>query len=319
MPRPLRSKNYVRRPRISYSRALVGAYNVGRQAFRAYQSYSRVTGGRRSSSGNGVTAQHDIRMVYRKRRMPRRRRRRWVRQIKTSRAITLKNYGSRTRLFNFSETILGQSNTAQAFTALALYGQNGLDTTSNPAAHNYGMAHLGQIFADEGEQGSKLMFASGVMDCTFVNTGTSGIELDIYDIVWRGRNCGLNVNNDLSVGSTNTVIIPTKGPVDLSTRGATPFDLTEFLAQGYKILTKKKHLLPAGNTATYQMRDPRNRLIDSGDIYRNNAWARRGITRFILCLIKAIPGSVSVPAMTYGVTHKYLYKILEKNEDAIGV
>lgn len=242
-----------------------------------------------------------------------------MRQIKTSRAITLKNYGSRTRLFNTSQTIAGQSSTAQAYTAIALYGQNGIDSVATPFGQNIGMAHLGQIFSDEGEQGQKIMFASAVMDCTFVNTGESAIELDVYDMVWRGRNCGTNVINDLAVGGVHTQIIPTRGPVDLTTRGCTPFDLTEFLAQGHKILTKKKHFLPVGSTATYQIRDPKNRLVDAGDIHRNNSWARRGLTRYVLCVIKAIPGSVEPPELTYGVTHKYMYKILEKNEDAVGV
>lgn len=312
-------RNNWKRFRTIARRVLPYAARGVRTAIQFRRAQQGTSSRRFSRSGIGVTGQHDVRMVYRKRRMPRRKRRVWMRKIKTARAITLKNYGTRTRLFNYTGTIIGENATAQAYAAIAIYGQNGIDAVVDPAMHNYGMAHLGQIFSDEGEQGNKIMFGSAVMDCTFVNSGPAVLELDLYDIVWRGRNCGTNVNNDLGVGSTMTTVLPGRTAINLNTRGVTPFDLTEFLAQGFKILSKKKYLLPPGNTATYQVRDPRNRMVDSGDIHRNNSWARRGLTRFVLLVTKAIPTSGAAPQLTYGVTHKYMYKILESNEDGNGI
>lgn len=292
-------------------------------AARYRPSYSRTTPRRYTHSGVGVTAQHDVRMVYRKRRMPRGRRRMWMRKLRTHRALTMKNFGSRTRLFNISGIIESNTSSTQAWLACGLYGQSGTSTqtVADKDRHNVGMAHLLQIFADEDEFANKLLFGSAVMDCTFVNSGVVTIEMDIYDMVYRGRNSRANFNTDLGVAESSTQPLNNSNPLSLSGRGVTPFDLTELTSQGYKVLTKKKHLLPPGSTATYQIRDPRNHLIDGGDwLGHSPAWARTGLTRFTLVLIKAIPNTpVDVlPQLTYGMTHKYMYKKLEENEDAGG-
>lgn len=299
-----------------------------RAGFRAYRSMRKASDTKRSQryshSGVGVTTQHDARLVYRKRRMPWKKRKRYVRGFRRHTAYSLKLLGTRTQLYNISGSITTDDSagiSSQCYVAIGMYGQTGADTqtVADKFRHNVGMGHLGDIFSKNGEEGNKLIFGSAVMDITLRNTGTDQFEADAYDIVCRSHNPRANFNADLAIAESSTDAIGSSGQLLLRKRGATPFDLSELTKMGYKILTKRKYLLSPGQSCTYQIRDPRNRAVDGGDwLGVGQRWVRRGMTRFVLVVCKNIVGATSAPILTYGVTNKYMYKVWESNSDAGG-
>lgn len=239
----------------------------------------------------------------------------------------MKELGSRTKMYNSTGTItmpLGGSSASQVYGVFALYSQTGTDVRpssgTNADRHNVGMGDLGDIFFADGEIDGILHFGSAIMDLTFTNSGGQTMELDCYDMVVRKHTARPNFNSDHDQAQSNTAVIGTQSPLNLITRGVTPFDMTELTKMGFKILTKKKFLLSANQACTYQLRDPRNRKVD-GSLWKGSpaSWTKAGFTRFILAIGKNVNPIQSPPSLTYGVTRKYMYKVLESNEDRAGI
>lgn len=239
----------------------------------------------------------------------------------------MKELGTRTKMYNSTGTItmpLGGSSANQIYGVFALYSQNGIDLSPSSGSyverHNVGMGDLGDIFTQDGELDGILHFGSAVMDLTFTNSGGQTMELDCYDMVVRKQTSRPHFNDDHDQAQSNTTVIGTQRPLNLITRGVTPFDMTELTKMGFKILTKKKFLLSANQACTYQLRDPRNRKVD-GSLWKgiSPSWTKPGFTRFILAIGKNVNPIQSPPSLTYGVTRKYMYKVLESNEDRAGI
>ena len=72
---------------------------------RMNRSFRGAGGGRRGSSGVGVTNQHDRAFVYRKKRMPRRRGKRWMKFSRKVHFVAEKDLGTRTIVMNGSRQI----------------------------------------------------------------------------------------------------------------------------------------------------------------------------------------------------------------------
>jgi hypothetical protein len=181
---------------------------------------------------------------------------------------------------------------------------------------------------------------SGVMDMTLVNTSRDGvnndmaIELDVYMVTAKKRfeyvDAGGNeksgsLEDVLDDGNNTAGVIPAGGDrVNITDRGATPFDFTTALASfGIKIHSKKKYFLPAGSQMTYQIRDPKNHQILKDDVRNIKGQNKPGCTKMLLLVAKGLPGA---PAGEFykiecqiGVTRKYAYKINEDDEDKSGL
>lgn len=283
-----------------------------------------------TSSGQGVTSQYDRRLIYRKKTMPRRYKRRWKKQIRTVNAITEKSLGSRTVLRNFADQYSlnlssGNAN-VQFLQSYALYPMKDTGTAHmNDLATMAGDAQLGPS--------SKMLFQSGIIDFTVRNSSYTNVagqtipslEIDVYEITagrsfWtNGSGEGYSLNTVFDQGMTDsTIIVNTTGGTDLvrSQRGWTPWDCPPAISQyKLKIWKKTKFFLSPEQTFTYQYRDPKRHVFDTQNIPNSTSQNQPGMTRFFYFVWKPVTGYTyadpftTVAQLSVGCTKKYLYKI----------
>lgn len=290
---------------------------------------------RRVRTGQGVTDQFDRRVIYRKRSMPRYKKRRWRSFVKKVHAASEKSLGTRTVVFNdklISSGLNILSNATQVVQELALY------PFQCSRAHE---KDINKILNNDNSVSTtgKFLFQSGVLDLTFQNTsfkneanpssrGDPHVEVDVYEIVAGREFDSLPVGSGLTEIFINadgdTPLINAGSSISIADRGVTPFDLPSALSEfRVKILKKTKYTLSPLQSVTYQMRDPRRHVIDK-QLQNMQSANKRGLTRFLFILTKPLPNSVpsdtapDVYQIELGVTRKYMYKINEREGEADG-
>lgn len=285
-----------------------------------------LTNRNRVTSGVGVTSQYDAKRIYRKKTMPRYKKRRWVKYVKKVRAALMKDVGSKTIVLN-NEVRSDWTNTGNQIYAVSLYGAKGLSPSLIQAGHN----DLEKIFLNDPQLNdftAKAVFMSAVLDITLLNMsqkiGTEdernlGLEVDVYELVYSRKIDATNPRGIFTTADTETSLInPGQASLDLFTRGATPFDFPHALSKGVKILSKKKYFLGKGETATYQLRIPKNyTLNNAGVLDSDNNFAVPYVTRTLLIVAKGLPGADGFvdKILHCGTTRKYMYKVIKDNID----
>lgn len=294
---------------------------------------------RHQSSGKGVTTQHDSRMIYRKKGMPKGRKCRWKRFTKRVHAVSEKALGAQTVVFNKTFVLSNSTAQEQAYGSLCLYGNKSTSSAYNDLTairdrHKApGATVTMQQISDVGlgsnlNHTSKFLFQSAVLDITFRNTSGDGttlnsemtLEVDVYECTWGTKAVdGVTALNSLdeafdagalittSIGQQGGSIVPEK-------RGITPWEIPQALSQWrIKILKKTKYFVPNNGQFTYQTRDPARHTITADKIEDNIGCNIPGLTKWIYITAKTLPGITVSPTkqerLTMGVTRKYMYKI----------
>jgi len=295
----------------------------------------------RGYTGNGVTAQHDVSNVYRKKNMPYRKKKGWKRFVKKVHAVAEKDLGSRTVVFNDLITTTNTTSGNHICMTFALYPQQSTKTWLNDLVQISGLENVGaNPITAAGitvERTTKILFHSAVLDLTIRNasyqTDSTSVgakmEVDVYELYLR-KDALDNVTsyNDLSnllnVGNTDTNNIGGAGSgITIQNRGVTPFECNASLGRfGIKVVSKKKYFLESGGTFTYQCRDPKRRVSDLRDLAQRQGFNRPRWTKIFYVIGKIVPGlTVGAGAgqftenLVVGVTRKYLYKVEGANDD----
>lgn len=305
----------------------------------------------RSSPGTLGGTNADMRSIYRRKRMPRFKRKRWVRFVKKVHAVADKDLGLRTVLFNDQLTQRNTSTGGQSTLTVALYG-----CTNTSAGWLNDLGQIGNL-ENEGDPtaaagatiqyNSKVMFQSAVMDITIRNISDklktidpaqpllntyeaapeAAIELDIYEViarkpfsdigqVWPTLTTVFNNYDDPEIGGTGTGIA-------IQDRGASPFEFGAQMSRaGVKILKKTKFFIPNGQTITWQVRDPKRRVATYGELERHESYNKPGWTKHYYLVYKLVPGLVQGgstigdirTSLAVGLTRKYSYKVEGFNE-----
>lgn len=320
------------RPSAKRMRFTSAVGTAAKFAVRAGGSYLRNKLKKRSTD-NVTTGQFDYRTQYVKKRMPYKKKRRWVRQVKINQALDLKSAGLKTVLYNSTITRNVAGNIGQECINFCLYGIKGLDDTATLRA---GYRDVYRIFKNEptiqkyvsGEpKGGKIHFQSAVLDVTLRNTGSIDVEVDVY-FGYHYKNPS-GQNGDLYSGYFDDSAPPIAAGntnVTINSRGATPFDLTEQTAiQRFTVKKKQKFYLPVGKSVFIQHRDPKNRTVDweaIQDFPENSTsfsiYAKPWMTYDCLVVYKKVVGTAEGLGyeVSAGVTRKYSYSILSGNTDA---
>jgi len=309
------------------ARAGSGLAAYGSYAFGASRSGSRsLRSGRRGGrSGQGVTSQHDRRTVYRKRRMPRRKRKAWKRFSRKVASASEKTLGSKTIVFNDQVVLNGTTGADEQLTSnLALYPMN-------HASLSYldDMNRIQLNTASEYGVTTKYIFHSGIFDMTLVNKSIDNdeiaipIELDVYEITssstWQEGPTSLI--GALQQGFTDTTVEGAAATqLALTQRGVTPWDCPQGLGSyRIRIGKKTKYFLGAGQWITYQMRDPKRHVLDAKNMNDWDSANKPFLTRWLLLIAKALPdsniGAAGLVAFSMGITRKYFYKINSDSTD----
>lgn len=303
----------------------VTAGQLGRAAAKAvaagikgYRAYSKLASGSRSSGAAQVatTHQYDSRVVYRKKRMPRRRRRRWVKALRRNVALQMPQQPTFNYTFNDGNNMLMNGLfTGQGFLAPLLYSYNG-SLSGNRDVRRMAQA-LGPI-GDVSTQFRKFVCNSGVFDLTGTYTNTNPsvtLELDMYVI-----DCSKLTGNvfDSPTEEFSDIQTDLDGAGALNLRGVTPFQLSVG-SQGHRmrIVSKRRWQLSSGLSITYQYRDSRNRVFGTNELENSAAthsavsYRNRGTVMFLF-IGKLIgdPQAEDLAGFRIGYTRNYSLKIM---------
>jgi len=333
----------------SFARQRIGSYarviaRAARSAAAGTGATATMMGRSRTTSGGGVTSNYDRRRVYRKKYMPKRKKRSWIRFNRKVNAVSEKTLGLQTVVFNSTSTASNNTNNFQGEYDLALYGMNSSETRYDDVDHiaeNVNIAAPSPTVGQMMDLTTKLIFKSAVLDITVRNishlsadatqTPNCAIELDVYEIT-GGRQFAATLTATVEVPTTllqafsfgenaTKTIAGTGNAVSILRRGCTPWDIPQALSQNrLKIVKKTKYFLPAGNTFTYQMRDPKRRVSTQKYLSEYTGINKPGWTKFLLIIFKAVPGFAVNPTVGYtekievGSTRKYSYVYEGNNE-----
>lgn len=295
-------------------------------AYRATRKYSK-------KSPDGVTQQHDARVQYRRKRMPRRRKSKWVKFVKKVKAVTEKGVGTQNFLFNDTTNAVAGVG-SQAVTSVMLYG----GSLATEIVNTRGYSDINKIMnivsptagiptsvSDLSRTGS-LQFTSAVMDVTIKNLGADILELDMYEIYFKGnKDLGQSLGRtieDCYQGVLNSQVEKGGTAQAVTSRGWTPFNCGSGSGQmGLKIYKKTKFFIGSQQVITHQKRDPKSHYIGYNQaVWQKDVWAKK-FSYLTFFIGKATPGSESGPSYAVGCTRSYNGKIYQfsANTDQIVV
>lgn len=326
-----RSRNPYRFDVLSAARAIRDGYRIGKGITRTVQ---RLRG---KPKGIGVTTQHDVVSQYKKSYMPKKKKKAWRKFTRKVTAAVDKHLGTRSIVRNYTFLGLIPAGTQQAYMDFGLYtlgdswtGATGgvIDLWRDVA--NIGVAvGLGDPNAAAGasdNSAKKMEFRSAVLDFTFKNqSSTSGLEIDVYMIVPKKGARG-SANSDVTTimnnGWLNTGTPAGGTNLTTGTRGVTPWQ-SSALCRRFTILTKKKYFIPAGNTFTYQYRDPKNYTVDTNR-FANGGFSYYGLphmNKMILMCIKRIVGENAGVGHDFaiGITRTYTMKRFSDADEDLAI
>lgn len=244
-----RSNPYPEENEMPYKR------QAQRSRFRGPGSRTRTMTKKRYPKTSTVTTQYDLAQRYNYKRMPRRKRRRWVSMLKKSQFIDQKSQPLFSWTTNYSQLRTANVNAQVSFGYL-LYPVNAGNNLEERDLINI----QDQAYTTGGviDSARKFYVKSACLDVQIRNMGTAPVIIDCYRIL-----CKLNNPTGAQTLSTlwaNSFGEQSGGAGNTTKPALTPFQNPNF-CRYFKILTKKEILLGALQTTTLQMRDPKNRII----------------------------------------------------------
>jgi len=277
-----------------------------------------------TSSGVGVTTDRDFRRVYRKRRMPAAKRRRWKRFVRKVDAVAERKKGTMSVVMNTVKQEVVPVNFQRMY-GITLYGFRGTLVVGADSYDRdlYEMALMlkpGDPVSTE-QWNRKLHFRSAVLDITFRNTGVTSVELDLYEYMVR-KDVPFPRLIDLIVNSqTDPATITGGGTLTQDVVGTTPFQINAALKY-ITILKKTKVFMPSSGTSTYQIRKPTNKWWSTSDVDEKvNHFGKRGWTCGLWLVQKGVPGiDAGTPVrslasdVTMSITRTYCLKTIDTHE-----
>lgn len=314
------------------------AWNVGSKIYSAYKGSSNSKKSIKAPGRDfgGVTSQHDARTIYRAKKMPYRKKKKWVQFTKKVAAVEISNRAKSTLLINTSTSLIIPADT-QAWSESHLYSMKGTDVgcrdidilLEDIQTYKRRVTPGNILTADGGKEvvnpndnafedtRKELLFASGTIDNTYTNSGSVGIEMDLYTIIYKRQSTGThgsflsavatnsNYVSPINVVSINDSVIASQ--IDLTSRGATLFDLPYGMSRtGAKILKKEKFFIAPGNSITKNVRDPKNHSyrMDTPDLVYQN----KGYTQSYVACFKVVTNPLlDSGSMTLKSTRSYKY------------
>lgn len=290
--------------------------------------------GRRSQggkAGSGVTSQRDVAAVYRRKPMPKAKRTAWKKFVKKVQAVAQKDRGTVSVVMNYGDTQVHPAFVGgvkqQLVKSFHLYGYNANPSFVTPL--EVGARDIGKIAGDFVTAGvddsAKVTFKSAVLDITVTNQAPEGgyfgpLEVDVYHIVYgRKQYPADGLINTFDQGTIQTETFASLPKVNINDRGATPFNVPQAISiLGAKILRKKKYFLGLNQSFTYQVRDPKNRIMDLVSMRDKTGFYDPKYTQSVLLVAKptAIVNETDTFSVTCGSTRTYTCTHEGLNEDA---
>lgn len=300
----------------------------------AVRSLTGTSTSNSTSATRAITSQHDVKTTYKKKRMPKYKRKRWVKFLKKVQAVDEVNQGLQKVIFNdggnYVTSNIVSGKRQQAVFGSIIYSGNGTPDTSI-----FGVSDIQRVInagapssmypslasAPVGNS-TKYKFTSAVMDYTITSdaTNTCALEVDVYMIRFRkgwGNVTGSNslsgmvnyyTNKEETLGSTGT-----GARALIYYRGVTPFECSNALSSmGIMIKSKSKYYIAPGNSINLNLRDAKSHYCepdDPGD--GSQGLAFKNWTQGFFCIAKPtrdLAADASFTILT-GCTRTYKYQV----------
>lgn len=239
---------------------------------------------KKSINYDGVTTQKDDRLVYRKKPMPKRKKRQWKKFVKKVNAVAIKERGLQVALYRKDYNISPTAGT-QLWGIAHLYGCANINTEPgvgdvnqllldvNVAAQKYGGGLLSNAYPEVANQKMKVpvRMQSAILDLTFVNNGSVPLVVDIYHL-WYNKNMNSPSFGDANNWVDNNEVIRQEGTtgtptanawMKLDQKGVKLFDCNQLLSKlAATVRSVRQIILQPGGIHTMAIRDPRNYRLD---------------------------------------------------------
>jgi len=245
-------------------------------------------GSRSGPTPRPVTTQNDQQLRYRKKRMPRRKRRRWVGFTKKVKHVMMQMQ----QLVSYTVKYMPNAKTWAANVQLT-DGQmvGGTTASNNDELFQVFRAYYGSGFGASTVDDLKLFLKSLCVDLQISNTGSDGCILDVYYL--RARKTYNTATRIDQQYSTTFLEQPTGvagnliGAVDPTDPATTPFQNSMF-CEFWRIESKREIILGVGQTTSLQLRLPTNKKM-SGKTLESNPAMIPGYTRAFLFQVRGVP------------------------------
>lgn len=265
---------------------LPGAYAGARLGYAAAGGYKK-----RSIVSDGTTVQRDDKITYRKKRMPKKKRKAWKKFTKKVNAVEIKDRGLQVQKFYYGFNGATVSAQTQARAVFHLYGTANTQANTGTETGNMDMALL-RTEANLRQQNwikqiggvpnptipgglltPEIRMQSAILDCTIQNSGNVPLIVDIYHVWYTKANnyksfgdCLASWNNEhipLQTGSTSAIADETKLRLDqLDTK---LFDLPQLISlTGLTVKSVREVYLTPGQVHKVGIRDAKNYSINPG-------------------------------------------------------
>jgi len=316
--------------RVRTMRGMVAAARIG---YKVARQFLRTKTGSEEEEGpsGAITSQHDSKMLYRRRRAPRRIRRKMYRKYKSFLGRQLKAVQDNTNLFQGSGTRSSSPNGQGMFSIVSGYLKAGSGSVDGIGDLHDFFNNITQAIP---ENTSLKWFLTGIStDYTIVNATAGGtVELDVYEWVCR-RDCNLKDEVNLAdyleaVIGEETLLPGTSNRITTQSLGYVPTDSNE--AMRYIVIKSKQRFYLGQNQAisfTRRVKFFRPKVISSEDLNYANSGAvsfmKAGVSRGILVIQKGLPSATNASAdpttVRFNAQTRYRCKYINQNPNASGL
>lgn len=311
------------------------AWGIGKAAQYGKRRLSEAfSGSKRNSEMPPLTAEKDVRMTYRKRRMPKRKRRRYVSGLKRFRSNLMKSEPSRIHMLNWVEKPGALADTSRYFGAfMGMMANNVYDTSISNLWNNLESTATAKV------RHANLRLDHMSLNIVIRNTTTGGstggiMDLDVYKVVFTrdvpldrwattdqietfmaALKAEMRQHQGMDVDVTDAGVgIPTV-QTNAGTTAANQavgdilFNNPPFLRY-IRVLKAWKVQLGAGQTVTFNWRDSRNRVVARPECINTEAGAisaKRYLTKGYIFNMNGRYGTTAYDPVTCTCEHYVRY------------
>lgn len=278
------------------------ATRLGLKAGRAYLKYKRS---KKSTPTPAISQYHENRLMYRKKKMPRFKKRRWVSFKKKVQAVSL---GSGKKLVLYHKDAVDYTPAADTQAS----GDLSLFTGFNQGfSGGYDLLRCNQLannsLAVDASVTDAILVKQATLNITFYNAGSTPAYIDLY---WyrAKKDCintpyglfreGLQLSTLVSgkppgVNEPITAFTGASSMTVPESFGAVPFMSRPF-CQTNTITKVTKHLVAPGQSIEFQIKDRRNRLFKNTIEQQNNQYSlMKYVTRGVVPVVYGVPNAAA--------------------------
>lgn len=319
MARGFKRKRSRSGPRGSFNWRSWGGAALGTGAS-IYSAASRTRQNvKKRSNPLPITGESDWRRVYTRRRMPRLKRRRWVRFSKKVKYVVDKQIAPKFNVFTRGETFTSLANFQGIIPNHTVLGANGSSPHTNDISDLVKIAQaimpLETTDPSTNLDAWRIKVTGWMIESSITNNSPHTIYIDMY--YWRTkRDVPTTIGNvvalwaeSVSDVSRNTGVAA--NALSISDYGVTPFQGTQF-AKNCTVWRKQRVKLSAGGTTQIEQRSGRNYMFDFG--FAEHYSMLRNATEGIMFVFYGSPDTTNVLARSASITVStnvnYTWKVL---------